>query len=201
MPSVEVVSFTASPALLADIKLADGVLDYLKNVEGCISIVKGYTIEEPTKVCMLITWDSYESYESMTRREDYGSLRENMKLLLAAPPTIYHVDFDVDISEAVAASFTEIAVLTPKEGYAVQEVTSVMKKMQGITAHYPGVMFGMPIGQIRDVSGSVLILAGWVSLEAPEETAKTSPFAELVADFLQISDLTNNHVSFSALVL
>lgn len=155
----------------------------------------------------------------MTRRDDYGSLRENMKPLLAAPPTIYHVDFDIDISEAVAASFTEIAVLTPKEGYAVQEVTSVMKKMQDITPQYPGVMFGMPVGQIRGVSGSLLILAGWVSLEvrltvidirrlanylvaqAPEETAKTSPFAELVTDFLQISDLTNNHVSFGALAL
>lgn len=36
MASVEVVSFTASPALLDDIKLADGVLDYLKNIEGCL---------------------------------------------------------------------------------------------------------------------------------------------------------------------
>ena len=153
----------------------------------------------------------------MTRRDDYGSLRESMKLLFAAPPTIYHVNFDTDISEAVAASFTEIAVLTPKEGHAVQEVVTVMKKMQGITPHYPGVMFGMPVGQIRGVSGAVLILAGWVSLQvrftvievrmlanyllaqAPEETAKTSPFAELVADFLQISNLINNHVSFGAL--
>ncbi len=93
-------------------------------------------------------------------------------------------------------------MLTPKEGHAVQEVATVMKKMAGYHTplswgHVRNACrtnqrhFGRraDIGRLGQLAGAfhftvieVRMLANYLFAQAPEETAKTSPFAELVAD-------------------
>ncbi|KJA17460.1 hypothetical protein HYPSUDRAFT_1018052 [Hypholoma sublateritium FD-334 SS-4] len=201
MPTtIEILVFTASPAFLNDISLADPALDYLKKADGCRRIVRGYAVEEDNKAYILISWSSYESCKNTIERQDYSVFQESMKALTDNPLSVLHLEFDEVADSTLDAPITEVATISPKQGHTLEEVTAVMRKMHGLTPQFPGAMYGLSIGQFigQPIPEYILCFAGWASIEAHTRSTKMSSFQELIWEIVPIADIKMNHVEFKS---
>ena len=89
-----------------------------------------------------------------------------MKALTDNPLSVLHLEFDEVADSALDAPITEVATISPKQGHTLEEVTTVMKKMHGLTPQFPGAMYGISIGHfIGQDPQYILCFAGWASVE------------------------------------
>ncbi|KAF8956991.1 hypothetical protein BDZ97DRAFT_1670599 [Flammula alnicola] len=163
MAITEFASFTASEAYLADSALGDAAVAYLKKAEG---IVHGFQVEDKTTAYIVITWDSYESFEKLLKREDYRPFMESMKANLAGPLVVQHIEFEIDSSNAFGAPVTELATMTLKDGHSLEEYSALIAEFNDSeVSQTKGLNPPIAIGKIKQTPGSYFTAVGWDSVE------------------------------------
>ncbi|KAF8956993.1 hypothetical protein BDZ97DRAFT_137718 [Flammula alnicola] len=171
MTIVEIVSFTASEALLADPSLGDAAVEYLKMAEGCQKALRGFQVKDKTKAYLVVTWDSYNSYEKLQKRGDYPSFVESMKENLSGAPVVQHLDFDVDSSNAFGAPVTELATITPKDGHSQEDLDVLLAEFREEASKTKSLTPPIAVGKIKQIPEAYLTALGWDGVEIHADAA------------------------------
>ncbi|KIM43415.1 hypothetical protein M413DRAFT_444241 [Hebeloma cylindrosporum] len=197
MPIVEIVSFTASPAALADVSLGDASLKYTKNAEGALSVVRGFQVEDKTRGYTVITWESLDHHKKMTERDDYPAFVESLKPTLASPLQIQHVQFDGDATAAFTAPVTEITIAKPKEGKTRADIEAVIEEIKKNSHLVKGAHPPLAWGKVQQEPEAYVLAIGWDSVEAHLTAVKVAPIDSLVAKLAEVADYDLKHVTLN----
>ncbi|KAF8158086.1 hypothetical protein B0H34DRAFT_440812 [Crassisporium funariophilum] len=195
MPVVEIISFHASEALIADPTLGHVGRDYLKKCEGCISLGRGFQSDDKTKVITVVVWESYGHYENMTKRDDYAGFLADFKCTLASGLLLQHVEFKSDPANAFHAPITEMSTFKVKEGHSQAELDGVIAEIAKNQHLAKGMYPPLAWGEVKQTPGTYILFIGWDSVEADMNSVKVAPNDALVAKLYEIADIDLKYVA------
>lgn len=101
----------------------------------------------------------------MTARDDYPAFVESLKLTLASPLHIQHVEFDGDATAALTAPVTEITVAKPKEGHTVADIEAVIAELRKNSHLVKGAYPPLAWGKVQQEPEMYVLAIGWDSVE------------------------------------
>ncbi|KAF4617764.1 hypothetical protein D9613_006147 [Agrocybe pediades] len=183
MPVIEIASWTASDAYLADPKVLQPGIDYLKNVDGCISAYSGVAEEDGKTLYLLNIWETLEHHQTLMKRPGYPSVLGFDPSVGEGTFTINHVEFIQDYKPAIDAPCTELLVFNLKEGKSTEDlyhgIDGIASKVHEINAQYAPVAYGEAL---EKDDRRVYALLGWDSkakhLELTAGVAYFKPWVE-----------------------
>ncbi|EDR13795.1 uncharacterized protein LACBIDRAFT_292588 [Laccaria bicolor S238N-H82] len=198
MPVVEIASFVASEALLADHDLLKGALEHVSKVNGFISAYAGVQVEDKKTTYLAVVWETYEAHKALMDSPEYPALIEKLKPGLGGPLVMNHVPFNEDVTNALSAPTTEVITSKLKDPQAkdprLDESAAFFTKAlsEAVGAHPPVVY-----GESKENPGTLIVLIGWDSVEAHlAARAKDPRFKEYAAKAADFTDATVVHVNF-----
>ncbi|KAF8956994.1 hypothetical protein BDZ97DRAFT_1763276 [Flammula alnicola] len=194
MPLVEIVHFSASEALIARPTLGDSFVDYLKKVDGCLGVSRGFQLEDKSRVFLFITWKTNEHYEKMRQRAEYPSFMASLKPL-GSDIFIQHIDFDVDIANAFSAPITEITTIKAKEGHTQEEVNAVVSEIRANQHLVKGGHPPIAWGQVKQTPELYILIIGWDSVEAHFASHKEPPIETITMKLIGVCEPETKHVA------
>ncbi|KAJ3542492.1 hypothetical protein NMY22_g3503 [Coprinellus aureogranulatus] len=195
MPVVEVATFQASDALLANPDLALGALAILKNAEGFLGAWTGYDVEDKKTAYLIVTWESVELHKKLHASPSYPELTEKLRPALGGPLNIIHVQFDKDHTVAFNAPVTELLTNKLKEGKTKEDLDSVVAELAKHYESTEGIHQPPVHGPVLEEPGTFVSAIGWDSLEANQAVASAEA-ATQGAKLLAVVDVKPVKVKF-----
>ncbi|KAJ3500153.1 hypothetical protein NMY22_g19356 [Coprinellus aureogranulatus] len=199
MPVVEIATFPASEAFIADPTLLNGpITNILAKADGFISAYVGLQVEDRKTAYLVVVWQSLEAHQKLIADPIYPELGAQLKPALAGAINIQHVEFAGDATVAFNAPVTEVAIAKLKEGKAKEDFVAFIPTIVETSKAVPGIHGPGAYGEVIEEQRSFYLVLGWESVEAHKAVVSSGgPGKEVVAKFLDLVDMTVVHVKFT----
>jgi len=198
MPVVEIATFTASPALLANHDLAKGALDITAKSEGFTAAYSGLQVEDQKTAYLVIAWESLEAHKKAQASANYAEVQALLRPALASPLVMHHVDFTIgDYAIAFGAPVTHMihSKLPPN---ADLEALTARNRTFGLTlAKAPGIRMPPCAGPTMEDPTVYWTAVGWESMEAYQALAAADEYKDISAQIkASLAEWSHGHVKF-----
>ncbi|KAK0937109.1 hypothetical protein LTR29_011318 [Friedmanniomyces endolithicus] len=159
--------------------------DTLRAVDGMQQINFGTQMEDPTKMQLMITWDSIKNHHDFMKSDSYGPFGKKLGAIIDGDISIVHADFKPEgaLTKAFSAPVTEVATFyfndAPPSDY-VETVGKMDKALHGVDG-YLGLAIGITHETVEEgeIKGKAAVAAiGWQSKEAHMAFRETQSFKD-----------------------
>ncbi|KAJ3518868.1 hypothetical protein NMY22_g13466 [Coprinellus aureogranulatus] len=181
MPVVEIATFQASDALLADPDLDFAALSILQNAEGFLGAWTGYDVEDKKARYTVVTWETLEAHKNLHASPSFPELARTFRPAWEEPLTIIDVQFDKDHTAAFDAPLTQLLIHKPTEGKTGDNMNALFAKLANGYASAEGIHRPLVHGPVLEAPGSFVSAIGWNNLEAAASAEATTQSAKLLA--------------------
>ncbi|KAJ3535223.1 hypothetical protein NMY22_g6581 [Coprinellus aureogranulatus] len=172
MPVVEIATFQASDALLADPDLDFAALSILQNADGFL----GYY---PSM--LILSWETLEAHKNLHASPSFPELARTFRPAWEEPLTIIDVQFDKEHTVAFDAPLTQLLIHKPTEGKTGDDMNALVAKLANGYASTEGIHRPLVHGPVLEAPGSFVSAIGWNNLEAAASAEATTQSAKLLA--------------------
>ncbi|TKA60847.1 hypothetical protein B0A55_11148 [Friedmanniomyces simplex] len=163
----------------------NNTFDTLRAMDGMQQLNFGTQLEDPSKLQLMITWDSLKHHQDFMASEAYGPFMQRAGAIVDGEVSIVHADFKPEgaLSKAFSAPVTEVATFyfhgEPPSDY-VENVGKLDKTLQ-IVDGYLGYAIGITHETVEkeDVKGKAAVVTiGWQTKEAHMAFRETQAFKD-----------------------
>ncbi|KAF8835641.1 hypothetical protein BDN67DRAFT_937727 [Paxillus ammoniavirescens] len=192
MPSVaEIIHFTASEGYNSG--SASLPLSRMSKLDGLNKSYIGYQTEDPTVLFWVMDWASKEAHEAFTKLDEYPSLVDASRPVMASQPRANFVKFE-ETKGALGAPITEFVTFTLKEGKTMTDLEPLVKELHQKLAGAPK-FHGDSWSVVIDKPNVYHGILGWDTVEAHWDAVKDGPCKEVIDRIKQVADLWLVHAA------
>ncbi|THH30756.1 hypothetical protein EUX98_g3429 [Antrodiella citrinella] len=192
---VEVATFKASEAYKADPTVFHPALNMVAASKGVLHIWHGLEHEDRSTVYFLVAWEKVSDHHTLMNDPEYSNILTVFAAVAAGPVNLRHVAFkSITIPLAhFAAPFTEVSILTVKEGKSNTGVESILWDTK---INQDGAAF--TTGKTVEKDNEYVSVKGWESIEAHEAAAADPQIKALIEVLEQTVKMELAHVQLTA---
>ncbi|PPQ95303.1 hypothetical protein CVT25_001034 [Psilocybe cyanescens] len=163
MPIVEITSWEATNAYIADPSIFKPVVEGITKSDGCIGIHSGLVEEDRKRFHSFIVWETLEHHKALTSQPSFAEWLKIIQSVKVGESKTSHVDFVKDFTPALTAPTTEILWMTLNEGKTKEDLYNILStmatKIDAGNAKYAPVTWGPTL----EDSNTFYLTIGWDS--------------------------------------
>ncbi|KAF5315386.1 hypothetical protein D9619_007467 [Psilocybe cf. subviscida] len=212
---LEVISFDtlhhddAVSGAFAQTQTPSALFNVIGRLDGCVSVVGGYELEDKRRAYVITAWTSYEAYHyTCNTRPVLSILNPAFQLspISISNTRIYHLTVDMHPCRTLSAPVTEIVVVSQRADLLFAQrawekrvdgcVVQLKAGLYAVDGAYPPLLWG----EIKQMPGSYLMLVGWEGVEAHTKAVRQPSLRKHVLEILRTAHTRAVHTKLRSLV-
>ncbi|PFH54110.1 hypothetical protein AMATHDRAFT_53953 [Amanita thiersii Skay4041] len=197
MAVLELLRFPASDAVIANVALAQPVLDLLKVAPGYVAAYFGIGIESNKNGYLVVIWESYDHHKQLMDSPNYKKITAAFTPLHTGSYTMEHIAVDKDITPALTAPVTEFALLKRKGSRPQAEYEDAAQRIIDTLGAAKGAHPNACWGVSKENSENFYTITGWDSVEAHTSAVSQDSIKSAVEEVHATFDLAIGHAKLT----
>ncbi|KAK7048584.1 hypothetical protein R3P38DRAFT_2870280 [Favolaschia claudopus] len=195
MVAIQITSFPASDAFIANPEIVKEPMELIKTADGYKGSVYGIKVEDKRTGYLVSIWESFEHREKLSQNPAFAGFGDKVKAALNGPLVRDHFDFSGSLEPALSAPIVEIVTFTLKPGASVEKLTSILAEVQKAGGGAPGLQGPAIMGQSVEDPSKLFVIVGWDSVEAHTTYVSQNPQAALRDQIFALAEPAIAHIN------